>query len=267
MIDRFEDPDGIQWNVLRRDVEPRCQPGTPIVPESSDDLGIVAFPGEVQEDDRLESIVIRHRVDGFHRFVIREVAMTAGDPLLEEWRSARSGLEDRVVVRFETDEVTSGEEVADLRRDAADVGRPSDGLGDGPRVESESEHGRPVVVMRSEGDGHVQKSFDHGCPPAAIGERQKLSPGNAVPSEGRVMARGREHRPAARFQRASPGRANVIGVGMRDHDGSNMVEVDVGGVRVEAPGKGSGTDTQIDADMDGPRIVTSSNGKDGEVST
>lgn len=59
----------------------------------------------------------------------------------------------------------------------------------------------------------------------------------------------------------------MIGVGMRDHDGSNIVEVDVGGVGVEATSKGSGADSQVDADMDRSRLVTFSNGKDGEVST
>ena len=197
MIDRLEDPDGIERDILVRDVKPRGQFGPSFAPEPSNDLGIVAFAGEMQKDDRLDSIVIRHRADGLHRFVIRKVAVTAGDPFLEEGGASRSGLKHRVVVRLEADEVTSGEEVADLWRDPPDVGRPSDGPGYVPRVETESEHGRSVVVMRSEGDGDVEKILDHRYPSSAVGERKKLPSGDAVPSEGRVMARSGEHRPAA----------------------------------------------------------------------
>ena len=79
------------------------------------------------------------------------------------------------------------------------------------------------------------------------------------------MAWSCKNRPATRRERTAPSGSQMIGVGVGDHHGLNMIKVDVGGVGFQTSGERSGANSQVDTNVGWTWVVVPLDGQNGEV--
>ncbi len=80
-----------------------------------------------------------------------------------------------------------------------------------------------------------------------------------------MVARGSKNGPTTRLQRTAPSGSQMIGIGVGDHHGLNMIKVDVGGVGFQTSGERSRADSQVDTNVGRTWVVVSLDGQDGQV--